>query len=139
MASALRLFVISPDRVLMDEEVSSVRAPGANGFFGVLPGHAPLIAGIGPGEFTVRDASGKATAFFVSEGVLEVRGNLVRVIVDSGEAVTEIDLNRARDAEKRARERLSLASKVEELDLPRAEYALRRALERLRIAHKYRP
>jgi F-type H+-transporting ATPase subunit epsilon len=76
--------------------------------------------------------------FFVGDGFLEVRDNRVRLVVDSGETVTEIDLERAREAEKRARERLSLASKQEDLDLPRAEYSMRRAMERTRIARKYR-
>jgi F-type H+-transporting ATPase subunit epsilon len=138
MASEMRLLVITPDQVLMDRPVASVRAPGIEGLFGVLPGHAPMVAAVAAGELRVVDTQGSESVFFVGDGFLEVRDNRVRLVVDSGETVTEIDLERAREAEKRARERLSLASKQEDLDLPRAEYSMRRAMERTRIARKYR-
>jgi F-type H+-transporting ATPase subunit epsilon len=133
----MQLLVITPDRVLMERTVASVRAPGIEGLFGVLPGHAPMVAAVAAGELKVVDAQGSETVYFVGDGFLEVRDNRVRLVVDSGETVTDIDLERAREAEKRARERLSLASKQEDLDLPRAEYSMRRAMERSRIGRKY--
>src|SRR5262245_32093969 len=106
MAGSLTLRVITPDRIALDQPVESVRVPGADGQLGVLPRHAPMVAVLDVGILRYR-AEGKPQAMFVSGGFCEVRDNTVRVVTEAGERPQEIDEARAREAEQRARERIS--------------------------------
>lgn len=128
----LTLRVITPDRIALDQQVSSVTVPGVDGQIGILPRHAPMIAVLDTGvlSYTV---DGKKSALFVSGGFAEMRGETVRVVTEAGERPEEIDEARAKEAEKRARERLSGGKAItgEPIDLLRAEAALRRALMRI--------
>ena len=83
--------------------MASIRVPGTDGFFGILPNHAPMLAAVGAGPLSIHDTAGRIENMFIADGFLEVRNNKVRVVVDSGEPVTEIDLKRAEEAETRAR------------------------------------
>jgi len=134
MAGTLTLRVITPERVALDRSVASVRLPALDGSMGVLPRHAPMIAALDAGLLRYREQpGGPEHVLFVSGGFAEVRGETLRVVSEAGEKPADIDLERAREAEKRARERL--ARRREEggapIDLVRAEAALRRALARL--------
>lgn len=128
----LTLRVITPNRIAFDETVESVRLPGADGQFGILPHHAALVAALDAGLMRYRQ-NGKEHALFISGGFCEVRDNTVRVVTEAGERPQDIDEERARAAEARARERLSGARSQdgEPLDILRAEASLRRALMRL--------
>lgn len=131
--ATLTLRVITPDRIALDRQVSSVTIPGVDGQIGILPRHAPMIAALETGilRYTV---DGQKAALFVSGGFAEMRGETVRIVTEAGERPAEIDEARAREAEKRARERMEggRALKGEPIDLLRAENALRRSLMRLR-------
>jgi len=137
---SLTLRIISPDRVVLDEQVDSVRLPGVDGSFGILARHAPMIAAIVPGVLHYRQG-GAEKLLFVSDGFCEVGQNVVRVVAEAGEKPSEIDEARAKEAEQRARERLSRPREVrdhamtgqEAIDLLRAEEALRRALKRQEV------
>jgi len=95
----------------------------------------PFLSGIEPGE--LRFASGNQTErFLVTTGFSEVFDNKVSVLVDAAEKVTEIDLERARKAMERARERLATDRSREDVDFLRAEAALKRAMVRIRISEK---
>ena len=131
----LHLEVVTPEKVMVSQEVDIVVAPGTMGEFGVLEGHVPFLSGIEPGE--LRFASGNQTErFLVTTGFSEVFDNKVSVLVDAAEKVTEIDLERARKAVERARERLAKDRGGEDIDFLRAEAALKRAMVRIRISEK---
>jgi F-type H+-transporting ATPase subunit epsilon len=132
MADALTLRVITPERIALDQSVSSVRIPGVDGSIGILPRHAPMVAALDVGIMHYK-AGGREEVMFVSGGFAEVRDNTVRVVSQGGEKPEEIDEERAREAEARARERLSQTRVLEgePIDLLRAEAALTRALMRL--------
>lgn len=130
--ATLTLRVITPDRIALDQQVGSVTVPGVDGQIGILPRHAPMIAVLDTGVLRYQ-SGGKQSALFVSGGFAEVRGETLRVVTEAGERPEEIDEARAKEAEKRARERLAggKATTGEPIDLLRAEAALRRALMRL--------
>lgn len=130
--ATLTLRVITPDKIALDKQVSSVVVPGVDGKIGILPRHAPMIAALDPGILTYT-ADGKKSPLFVSGGFAEVRGDTVRVVTEAGERPDEIDEPRAREAEKRARERLAVGKGAtgDPIDLLRADAALKRALMRL--------
>jgi len=134
MAGSLTLRVITPDRIVLDTRAESVKVPAVDGSMGFLPRHADLVAALDVGQLSWR-AGGTENKLFVSGGFVEVHDDTVRVVSEAGERPEEIDVERARDAERRARERLdkSRTSGVE-IDVLRAEAALQRALARLHTA-----
>jgi len=140
MADQLTLRVITPEQIALDEPVKSVQLPGLDGSLGILPRHAHMITGLDTGVASYTDSSGREHDMFVNGGFAEVSGSTVRVITRSGEIADEIDEERARDAEKRARERLDQARRGElsDVDVLRAEAALQRAVLRLRTRNRRR-
>jgi len=127
-----QLEIVTPERVVFKDEATSVSAPGVMGGFQVLHNHAPLLSSIEIGAVKVKDTKGKDTVYATGGGFVEVRNNNVVVLVESAEAAGEIDLERAKSAEDRAKERLH--SKDPSVDQIRAEAALMRAVNRQRIA-----
>ena len=137
LPDSIELVVVTPERQLLREKVAEVPLPGANGYLGVLPGHAPLITELGVGELTFRPAGGgEGTVLAVLSGFAEVLPDHVTVLAETAERAVEIDVARAERALKRAQERLS--SGDPNLDWDRAAVALQRALIRIQVAHKYR-
>jgi F-type H+-transporting ATPase subunit epsilon len=140
VAGQLTLRIISPDRIVLDEQVDSVRLPGVDGSFGILARHAPMVAAITVGVLRYRQG-GAERILFVSDGFCEVGAGVVRVVSEAGEKPAEIDEQRAKEAEQRARERMArfreqraaAMTGKEAVDLLRAEDALRRALKRQEV------
>jgi len=138
MTGKLTLRVITPDRIVLDTQVESVKVPAVDGSMGFLPRHAALVAALDIGQLAWREG-GKEHRLFVSGGFAEVRQDTVRVVSEAGERPEEIDVERARAAEKRARERLDQGRETgAQIDILRAELALRRAQVRLRAASRPR-
>lgn len=135
MPATYRLEIVTQHGVSFDGHVESLRAPGAEGSFGVRPGHAPMIAELTIGAILVRDAARAERVFACSGGILEVSPTGVVVLADAIEESAEIDVERARQAEERARDRLRQRSSPD-IDTLRAEIALARALNRLRTARR---
>jgi F-type H+-transporting ATPase subunit epsilon len=134
MASVF-LEVVTPDKVVVSQETDMVVAPGTEGEFGVLPGHIPFLTGIVPGE--LRFNSGNTSeSLAVTYGFAEVSKDKVSILVDAAELATDIDLERARQAMERAKERLAKERGKEDLDFKRAETALQRAIMRIKVGEK---
>jgi F-type H+-transporting ATPase subunit epsilon len=132
---SLFLEIVTPERVLVSQEVDMVVAPGTEGEFGVLPGHVLFLSGIVPGELRYTSGSQKES-MAVTTGFAEVSNDKVSVLVDAAEKAEAIDVERARDAMKRAKERLGKERATEDIDFLRAENALKRAIARLKVAEK---
>ena len=124
----LQLKLLTPARKLLELFVDEVVACGEDGYFGVLPGHAPLVRTLGEGMLTCRVGQ-KVEAAVVVGGLLHVRGNEVLVLAEAAELAQDIDESRALAAKKRAEERL--ARGTDEVDFARAQRALNRSLTRL--------
>jgi F-type H+-transporting ATPase subunit epsilon len=133
----VHLEVVTPQRILISQDVEIVVAPGSLGEFGVLEGHVPFLSGIVPGELRFT-AAGKTERFAVTSGFAEVSENEVSVLVDAAEPARDVDLERARKAFERAKERLAKRG-AEDIDFVRAEAALRRAMARIKVAEKQGP
>ena len=130
----LTLRVITPDRIVLDTQAETVRVPGVDGSMGFLPRHANLVSALDVGDLVWREG-GQEKHLFVSGGFVEIKQDTVRVVSEAGERPEDIDVERAREAEKRARERLDQGRDVKAgVDILRAELALRRAQVRLRMA-----
>jgi len=131
----LTLEIVTPDRALVTEQVDEVELPGADGYFGVLPGHTPLLASLKVGELWYRIGQEKfylAVAF----GFVEVLPDHVTVLAQIAERAHDIDVARAEAAKKRAEERI--ARPQADIDFERARVALMKALIRLQVASRAR-
>jgi F-type H+-transporting ATPase subunit epsilon len=131
----IKLEIVTAERVVFSGDVDLILAPGLEGELGILPHHAPLMTTLAPGELTAR-TSGEEYNLAISGGFIEVRPERVIVLADSAERAEEIDIARAEEAKKRAKEQLS--HPVSSADTPQAEAALRRALARLEVANRVR-
>ena len=135
LPTKLQLQIVSADRSLVNETVDEVEIPAADGYFGVLPGHTPLLAVLGAGELWYRQGQEKhylAIAF----GFAEVHSERVTILAQIAEKAEEIDLSRAEAAKKRAEERLAHAAV--DMDAERARIALLKSLIRLQVASRAR-
>ena len=124
----IRLEFVTPARQLATEDVDEVQLPGEEGFFGVLPGHAPLLAALAPGTMWDRKGADKRYAY-LGGGFAEVVPDRVSILAPVAENAEEIDRARAESAKRRAEERLQKA--VPEIDFERARLALIRSIGRL--------
>ena len=130
----LKLQIVTPQRIVVQEDVTEVVAPGSEGYFGVLPGHLPFLTTLKAG-YLVYWQSRAAHRLAVSNGFAEVQGDMVSILADTAERAEEIDVARAERARGRAEERLrEWSSGNERIDFARAEAALKRALARLDAA-----
>ena len=132
MADRLTLEIATPTRLVVTATVDEIVIPGSEGYFGVLPGHAPFLTTVGIGELMYR--VGRDEHYLaVAGGFAEVRNDKVIVLADTGERPEEIDRVRAERARERAERRL--AGRAEgEVDYTRALAALARAIARLMTA-----
>ncbi len=131
------LTIVTPEEVIFEDEVVSIVAPGSEGYLGVLTDHAPLITALVPGKLTVKDKGGGESVFSLSGGFLEVSDNVATVLADAVEPEEKIDVERARQASERAKERLQ--TKSQEIDVARAQAALSRALNRIKVYQESNP
>jgi F-type H+-transporting ATPase subunit epsilon len=132
VADRLTLELATPTRLVVTAEVDEVVVPGSLGYFGVLPGHAPLLATLGIGEVTYRIGRDEYHVA-IAGGFAEVRNDKVIILGDVAETPGDIDRARAERARDRAEARLAGRSQ-DEIDYTRALCALARALTRLRVA-----
>jgi F-type H+-transporting ATPase subunit epsilon len=135
LPTSIQLQIVSADRSLVNETVDEVEIPGADGYFGVLPGHTPLLALLGAGELWYRQGQEKhflSMAF----GFAEVQPDRVTILAQIAERADEIDIARAEAAKKRAEERL--AKSTVDMDAERARIALLKSLIRLQVATRAR-
>ncbi|MBC8368816.1 MAG: ATP synthase F1 subunit epsilon [Planctomycetes bacterium] len=132
--STLTLSIVSPEDCMLETEVNNVQIPGADGMFGVLPKHAQLVSLTASGLLSASASDGEQIEMLIHDGFAEVSGDAVVILSRSAEKLAEIDIERAQQAAKRAKERIR--SKDSAVDVARASAALRRALLRERLAKR---
>src|SRR5919201_5742385 len=135
LPTKLQLQIVSAERSLVNETVDEVEIPGADGYFGVLPGHTPLLALLGAGEMWYRRGS-EVHHLVIAYGFAEVQPDAVTILAQIAERADEIDVARAEAAKKRAEERL--AKPTTDMDFERARIAMLKSLIRLQVASRAR-
>jgi F-type H+-transporting ATPase subunit epsilon len=130
-----QLSITTPEKVVFEDQVYSLIAPGTVGYLEILTDHAPIITSLQPGKLIVSDSNREKLIYAVSGGFLEVSGNKATLLADAVEVASQIDLKRAEAALERARQRIE--SRAREIDIPRAVAALRRAENRIKICGEY--
>ena len=131
LPSQLTLEVVTPDRSLVSQLVDEVQIPGAEGYFGVLPGHTPLLVTMNVGALWYRN--GQQRSFLsIALGVAEVLPDRVTILAKVAECAEDIDVERAQLARQRAEERLT--QRAVDSDGERARLSLLRSRTRLQVA-----
>ena len=131
----MRLDIVTAEKLVYSDEVSSVVAPGSAGQLGILPNHAPLLTSLKAGELRVLKG-GEETDIALSGGFLEVLQNVVTVLADTAERAEDIDLERAEASLKRAQDKVN--SSDSDLDLERAIQSLKRSQARVYVSKRKR-
>ncbi len=132
MADKIQLRLVTPSRLLLDEEVDEVTGPGTLGEFGVLPKHISFLTLLEVGEMSYKQG-GERHHLAISGGYAEVLDDVMTVLASAAEYADEIDVERARNARERAEKKIAELNR-EEREFAAAEAALHRALVRLQVA-----
>ena len=132
-----KLSVVTPEKTVLEMNVRSIVAPGSEGYLGILSNHAPLITALMPGILSVVDNNDHESLFALSGGFLEVSGNVATILADTIESADDIDVERAEESIKRARERLMHQADLH-VDTERVHASLERAKNRLKLAKRKR-
>jgi F-type H+-transporting ATPase subunit epsilon len=134
----LKIKIVTPEKVVYENEVFQVSIPTMSGEITVLKNHIPLVSVMKAGELRIKDKSGEVH-LAVSGGFVEVRGNNEIVLLsDYAERAEEIDVQRAEEARKRAEEQMKQAKNIENVDFAKLQALIDRNMNRIRIARKYR-
>ena len=130
----LHLEIVTPEKLAYADDVDSVQLPGSEGELGVLPHHAPLLSMLGVGELRIRKA-GTEESFAIVGGFLQVLPDRVVVMAEMADMASEIDLERAQEARRRAEQTID-SGVTEPADLAAARASLQAALIRIRVAER---
>jgi F-type H+-transporting ATPase subunit epsilon len=125
------LQIVTPERMIVQEQVDEVQIPGSEGYFGVLPGHTPLLASLAVGELWYRKGTEK-TYLSIAFGFAEVLPDRVTILARLAERAEEIDVARAEAARTRAQQLVEQPRS--DVDYERARVALTKSLTRLQVA-----
>lgn len=135
LPSHLTLEIVTPDRSVVADKVDEVEIPGADGYFGVLPGHTPLLSTLRVGELWFRKGTEKYY-LSIAFGFAEVLPDRVTILAELAERADEIDVARAEAAKRRAEDRI--AKPPADIDFERARLALLKAVIRLQVSTRAR-
>ena len=130
----IQLEIVTPERLVYEDEVDSVNVPGIEGELGILPHHAPLLSILGFGELRIHKG-GAEESFAIVGGFVQVRPDKVVVMAETADLAGEIDLEKAQEARREA-ERALETGYSEGADLSAARAALQTALMRIRVAER---
>jgi F-type H+-transporting ATPase subunit epsilon len=133
LPTSIELQIVTPDRLVVREQVDEVQIPGSEGYFGVLPGHTPLLASLAVGELWYRKGQEK-TYLSIAGGFAEVLPDRVTLLATLAERAEEIDVARAEAAKQRAEQRLSQPKT--DIDYERARLSLQKSIIRLQVSSR---
>lgn len=131
LPTQLELQIVTPERLVVSEQVDEVQIPGTEGYFGVLPGHTPLLASLAVGELWYRKGQ-ERTYLSIARGFAEVLPDRVTLLATLAERADEIDVSRAEAAKQRAEQRLR--EPKADIDYERARLALQKSIIRLQVS-----
>lgn len=134
MARPFRLEVVTPEGPVIDESITSLVAPGVDGYVGIMANHRPFMTVLTVGVLEYELESGAREVVAVTNGFLEVSDNHCTILADAAEPASEINLQRAQEAYERAKSRLGEAQPG--IDVERARIALVRAQNRMKAAQR---
>lgn len=131
-----RLSIVTPEKVFYDDDIVSLVVPGTEGYLGVLSNHAPLITALQIGRIEFRNTDEEVSVLSVTNGFLEVSGNVASLLCDAAEYAKDIDVARAESALKKAESKIAdYNNGQKDIDIEEEKLAVVRAKNRMKI-HK---
>ena len=131
----LHLKIVTPEKLVINEEVSGVNVSTEQGIIGILPNHVNLMAKLAPGELVIKKG-GKADSMAIGDGFLQVADNILTVMTDLATAVQDIDERAVEEAKKRAEQAMEQTLSDEEYAETLAN--LEKSLAQLRIKRRHK-
>lgn len=133
MVNSFKLDVVTPTAKILSKEVDFVMLRTTEGDMGILPNHAPFVAGLATGEMKVRN-NGQEKFYYISGGFVEISDNVVTILADEAMDVKDIDLEAARKEAQIAKEKLERIA--EDMDIANVQKTLTQALTKVKLAEK---
>ncbi len=129
-----RLSIVTPEKIFYDDDIVSLVVPGTEGYLGVLSNHAPLITALKIGRIEFRDTNEEVSVLSVTNGFLEVSGNIASLLCDAAEYAKDIDVARAETALKKAESHITdYNNGQKDIDIAEEKLAVERAKNRIKI------
>jgi len=132
----IKFKIVTPERVVFEDEVSQITLPVTDGQVTILPNHRSYIASLNPGELMVKK-EGKEHWISISGGFVEFHGNELTVLADTAERAEEIDLRRAEEARQRAKELKKEKIRMDEEEYAHVAAAIQKESARIKVAKKH--
>lgn len=133
MVNSFKLDLVTPLAKILSEEVNFVMLRTTEGDMGILPNHAPFVAGLATGEMKVRN-NGQEKFYYISGGFVEISDNVVTILADEAMDVKDIDLEAARKEAQIAKEKVERIA--EDMDIANVQKTLTQALTKVKLAEK---
>ncbi len=134
----MKFKIVTPEKVIYENEITQVSIPTTSGEITVLPHHIPLVSVLAAGELKIKDKDGEHH-IAVSGGFLEVKGNNeIIILADHAERAEEVDLQKAEEARARAEEQMKNIKNVQDVDFAKLQAVIDREVNKMRVAKKYR-
>jgi F-type H+-transporting ATPase subunit epsilon len=130
--------IVTPEKVVLQEEITQITVPTKAGEITVLPNHIPLVSSLLPGVVHVKTKDGRDEIMSISGGFLEVLKNKVVILADTAERAEEIDLARVEEAYRRAEEMKEKARRGEEVNFAEVNAAIERELAKTKAVKRWR-
>lgn len=134
----IKFEIVTPERVVLEEEITQITVPTKAGEITVLPDHIPLVSSLMPGVVYLKKRNGEDEVMSISGGFLEVLKNKVVILADTAERAEEIDVNQLEEARKRAVELKEKARRGENIDFVEVSAAIERELARTKAVKRWR-
>jgi len=134
----IKFEIVTPERVVLKEEITQITLPTKAGEITVLPNHIPLVSSLMPGVVHVKKRNGEDEIMSISGGFLEVLKDKVVILADTAERAEEIDMGRVEEAHKRAVELKEKARRGENVDFVEVNAAIERELARTKSIKRWR-
>ncbi len=128
--------IVTPEKVVLKQEVLQISVPTKTGEITILPNHIPLISALQPGVIEIKTTDNKVETMAVSGGFIEVLPDKVVILADTAERAVDIDEARAEEAHKRAIE--SMKKKEEQVDFTAVQAKMAKELSRLQAVKRYK-
>ncbi len=138
-AKTINFAIVTPERVVLKQEILQATVPTKNGEITILPGHVPLVSVLEPGVIEVKRADNLVEIISVSSGFIEVsQDNKIVILADTAERAEELDEARIKEAQKRAEELKQTARRQDEVEFAAISARLEKELARLKAVSRWR-
>lgn len=134
----IKFEIVTPERVVLQEEIIQITLPTKDGEITVLPNHIPIVASLKPGVIQLKKADGELEIISISGGFIEVLKDKIVILADTAERAEEIDLAKAEEAHKRAEDIKKNARHEDKVDFAEVNANIAKELARTHAAKRWR-